>query len=262
MTEAACLEGQAQQRFKTCGSKLLNFVSALKAPEKMTTHEDSESRLFLPSSIKCLDPTKSRSHSQSLPSLIASSATQPVIRPSGSLFLPQTPGDNQLIESPTNKPTVFISSSFGGQRKRNPPFLQQYLTKNTLLLVMLGVGGGFLIWLTMRLTSNNTNKLTSPLYFSTLDPEDRELCGKPDWRRRSKRVVGGKEAEYAEWPWTVSESKHIRHLLNVGFVKGVFGEQPEHQMVSTFLWWSSYQQKSRPHSCSLCGGDEIPFHLT
>jgi len=69
---------------------------------------------------------------------------------------------------------------------------------------MLGVGGGFLIWLTMRLTSNNANKLTSPLYFSTPDPEDRELCGKPDWSRRSKRVVGGKEAEYAEWPWTVS----------------------------------------------------------
>ena len=139
---------------------------------------------------------------------------------------------------------------------------QACLTKNTLLLVMLGVGGGFLIWLTMRLTSNNTNKLTSPLYFSTVDPKDRELCGKPDWGRRRKRVVGGKEAEYAEWPWTVSESKHIRHLLHVGFVKGVFGEQPEHQMVSTFLWRSSNQQKSRPHSCSLCGGDEIPVYLT
>jgi len=171
----------------------------------MTNDEDSESRLFLPPSIKCLDPTKSRSHSQSLPSLIASSATQPVIRPSGSLFLPQTPGDNQLIESSTNKPTVSISSSIGRQRKRNSPFhLQQHLTKNTLLLVMLGVGGGFLIWLTMRLTSNNTNKLTSPLYFSTVDPEDREICGKPEWGRRRKRVVGGKEAEYAEWPWTVS----------------------------------------------------------
>ena len=228
----------------------------------MTTHEDSESRLFLPPSIECLDLTKSRNHSQSLPSLIASSTTQPAIRPSGSLFLPQAPGEKPLIESPRNQPTVFISSSIGRQRKRNPPFLQQYITKNTLLLVMLGVGGGFLIWLTMRLTSNNANKLTSPLYFSTLDPEDRELCGKPDWGRRRKRVVGGKEAEYAEWPWTVSESKHIRHLFHLCLVKGVFGEQPEHQMVSTFLWRSSNQQKSRPHSCSLCGGDEIPFHLT
>merc|ERR1719204_484667 len=115
MTEGACLEDQTQK----------------KAPEKMVTHEDSESRLFLPPSIECLNLTKSRNHSQSLPSLIASATTQPAIRPSGSLFLPQAPGEKPLIESPRNQPqpTVFISSSIGRQRKRNPPFLQQYLTK-------------------------------------------------------------------------------------------------------------------------------------
>ena len=77
-----------------------------------------------------------------------------------------------------------------------------YLIKYTLLLVSLGIGGGFLVWLAMRLTSTGTDN--TPLYFSSVDPEDRELCGSPGGRIRNRRIVGGNQSDYAEWPWTVS----------------------------------------------------------
>merc|ERR1712037_240598 len=79
-----------------------------------------------------------------------------------------------------------------------------YLTKYTLLLVVLGIGGGFLVWLALRLTSTRSGNASTPLYFSSLDPEDRALCGNPDGGSRKKRGVGGEESDYAEWPWTVS----------------------------------------------------------
>ena len=171
---------------------------------------EHESRLSFPpeSSASLLDPattssTEARCHSRSLPSLLLPSSTShPAIRSSGSLFLPQAK-ERPLLES-SQEPNMSVLPSHEGQKRRDVTCDLIYLTKYTLLLVVLGIGGGFLVWLAMRLTSTRSGNASTPLYFSSLDPEDRPLCGNPDGGRRKKRVVGGEESDYAEWPWTVS----------------------------------------------------------
>jgi len=188
----------------------------------MTDKDESESKLSFPleastrllgpttnhTHSQSMDPTASssttKSHSQSLPSLLLPS--HPAMQPSRSLFLPQTT-TSPLLES-SEQPTISVSTSHGGQKRKDITCDLIYLTKYTLLLLGLGIGGGFLVWLALRLISSQSGNTSTPLYFSSLDPEDRALCGKPGGWRRNKRVVGGEESDYAEWPWTVSLEKN------------------------------------------------------
>jgi len=174
----------------------------------MTDKEDSESGLsFAPeASTSLLGPTVlaiPRCQSHSLPSLLLPSSTNhPAMQTSGSLFLPQAK-EIPLLESP-QQPSIPVLALQGEQKRRDLTCDLIYLTKYTLLLVGLGIGGGLIIWLAMRLTSTQIGNASTPLYFSSVDPEDRALCGKPVGRIRNRRVVAGEESDYAEWPWTVS----------------------------------------------------------
>ena len=142
-------------------------------------------------STSLLDPT-SRCQSYSLPSLLPPSSTNhPTVKTSQAKERP-------LLES-SQEPTI-PGLGFHGEQKRR----DIYLTKYALLLVGLGIVGGLIIWLAMRLTSTQIGNASTPLYFSSLNPEDRALCGKAGGRIRNRRVVGGDESDYAEWPWAVS----------------------------------------------------------
>ena len=215
----------------------------------MPDTEDSESGLsFAPEAgtsllgPTVLDPT-SRCQSHSLPSLLLPSSTnQPAMQTSGSLFLPQAK-EIPLLES-SQQPSTPVLALQGEQKRRDLTCDLIYLTKYTLLLVGLGIGGGLIIWLAMRLTSTQIGNASTPLYFSSVDPEDKALCGKPGGRMRRRRVVGGDESDYAEWPWAVSRVGLFLHscsLLILFLVKGFPGEQSKQWMVQTFLWRSSHQ---------------------
>ena len=186
----------------------------------MPDKQESESRLSFPpdASTSLLDPTNSsaaRCHSRSLPSLLLPSSTpHPNMQPSCSLFLPQQAQKNPLMES-SQQPTIPALSSHAGQKRKEFVCDLIYLTKYILLLVVLGIGGGFLVWIAMRLTSTQIGNTSTPLYFSSVDPEDRELCGIPGGGRvRNRRVVGGDQSDYAEWPWTVSQVRITLHLYH------------------------------------------------
>jgi len=143
-----------------------------------------------------LGPT-SRFQSHSLPSLLPPSSTN-AMQTSGSLLLPQAK-ERPLLES-SQEPTIPVLGFYSEQKRRDI-----YLTKYALLRVGLGIGGGLIIWLAMRLlTSTQIGNASTPLYFSSLNPEDSAVCGKTGGRIRNRRVVGGDESDYAEWPWTVS----------------------------------------------------------
>lgn len=185
----------------------------------MTDKEDSESGLsFAPeASTSLLGPTVlaiPRCQSHSLPSLLLPSSTNhPAMQTSGSLFLPQAK-EIPLLESP-QQPSIPVLALQGEQKRRDLTCDLIYLTKYTLLLVGLGIGGGLIIWLAMRLTSTQIGNASTPLYFSSVDPEDRALCGKPVGRIRNRRVVAGEESDYAEWPWTVSRVGLFLHSCSL-----------------------------------------------
>ena len=186
------------------GRERLGQVSWLQTL-KMSDKEDNEARPFLPPEAETplLNPTTiTAARCHSLPSLLLPSSTpHPTMRPSGSLFLSPQAKERPILKS-SHQPTISILPTRARKRRRDRMDDIIYLVKYTLLLVSLGIGGGFLVWLAMRLTSTGTDN--TPLYFSSVDPEDRELCGSPGGRIRNRRIVGGNKSDYAEWPWMVS----------------------------------------------------------